>query len=305
MIHTQMQKTARPPWMERPSRAQLTAKAVIFGMILVAVIYPFVSVIATSLASQQDVDAGGGMVLLPLQLHPSFDAYASIFQGGVISRALMVSVAITTIGTVLSVAVTTGLAYGLSRPVVGRRVFLTLALLSLLFTPGIIPSYLLVKQLGLLNTYASLVVPVLLNAFNLVVLRQFFMDIPHELVDSARIDGANELQILLRIVLPLSGAVLAVVALLYAVFYWNAFFQGLLYLQDSSMWPLQLVVRQYVIQGSPLPGVTAYAASGGSPPPTQSIQMAVVVVATLPILLVYPFLQRYFTRGVLTGAIKG
>ena len=261
MMHAQVRSSARPPWMERPSRAQLTAKFVIFGMILVAVIYPFMSVIATSLASQQDVDAGG-MVLLPL--HPSFEAYASIFQGGVISRAIVVSVAITTIGTLLSVAVTTGLAYGLSRPVVGRRVFLTLALLSLLFTPGIIPSYLVVKQLGLLNTYASLVVPVLLNAFNLVVLRQFFMDIPSELVDSARIDGANEFQILLRIVLPLSGAVLAVVALLYAVFYWNAFFQGLLYLQDSSMWPLQLVVRQYVIQGSPLPGVTAYAASGES-----------------------------------------
>jgi putative aldouronate transport system permease protein len=125
------------------------------------------------------------------------------------------------------------------------------------------------------------------------------------LIDSAKIDGAGELHILFRIVLPLSGAVLAVVALLYAVFYWNAFFQALLYLQDSAMWPLQLVLRQYVIQGSPLPGVTAYSAPGGSPPPTQSIQMAVVVVATLPILLVYPFLQKYFTKGVLTGAIKG
>jgi ABC-type glycerol-3-phosphate transport system permease component len=110
---------------------------------------------------------------------------------------------------------------------------------------------------------------------------------------------------LLQIVLPLSGAILAVIALLYAVFYWNAFFQALLYLQESSMWPLQLVLRQYVIQGSPLPGVTQYAAPGGSPPPTQSIQMAVVVVATIPILVVYPFLQKYFTRGVLTGAIKG
>ncbi len=212
---------------------------------------------------------------------------------------------ITAVGTLLSLAVTTGLAYGLSRPVVGRRPLLMLALLSLLFQPGIIPSYLVVKQLGLLNTYASLIVPVALNAFNLVVMRQFFMDIPQELIDSAKIDGAGELHILFRIVLPLSGAVLAVVALLYAVFYWNAFFQALLYLQDSAMWPLQLVLRQYVIQGSPLPGVTAYSAPGGSPPPTQSIQMAVVVVATLPILLVYPFLQKYFTKGVLTGAIKG
>jgi putative aldouronate transport system permease protein len=289
--------------MERPSRAYLVAKVIVFAMIIVAVVYPFVSVLSTSLASQQDVDEGGGMVLVPL--HPSFDAYVSIFQGGVITRSITVSIAITVVGTLLSLAVTTGLAYGLSRPVIWRRQLLMLALLSLLFQPGIIPSYLVVKQLGLLNSFASLIVPVALNAFNLVVMRQFFMEIPHELIDSARIDGAGEFRILMQIVLPLSGAILAVIALLYAVFYWNAFFQALLYLQDSSMWPLQLVLRQYVIQGSPLPGVTQYAAPGGSPPPTQSIQMAVVVVATIPILLVYPFLQKYFTRGVLTGAIKG
>jgi ABC-type glycerol-3-phosphate transport system permease component len=289
--------------MERPSRAYLTAKIIVFAMILTAVIYPLVSVVATSLASQQDVDEGGGMVLWPQ--HPSLESYYTIFQGGTVSRAIVVSVGITVVGTLLSLAVTTGLAYGLARPVVFRKPLLMLALFSLLFQPGIIPSYLVVKELGLLNTYAALILPVMLSGFNLVVMRQFFMEIPHELIDSARIDGANELRILLSIVLPLSGAILAVIALLYAVFYWNAFFQALLYLQDSSMWPLQLVLRQYVIQGSPLPGVTQYAAPGGSPPPTQSIQMAVVVVATLPILVVYPFLQKYFTKGVLTGAIKG
>jgi putative aldouronate transport system permease protein len=296
-------RTARPPWMERPSRAYLSAKIIVFTMILVAVIYPLLSVVATSLATQQDVDEGGGMVLWPR--NPTLDAYWTIFQGGTISRAILVSLGITVVGTLLSLAVTTGLAYGLSRPVVFRKPLLMLALFSLLFQPGIIPSYLVVKELGLLNNYAALILPVLLSGFNLVVMRQFFMEIPHELIDSARIDGANELRILLSIVLPLSGAILAVIALLYAVFYWNAFFQALLYLQDSSMWPLQLVLRQYVIQGSPLPGVTQYAAPGGSPPPTQSIQMAVVVVATLPILVVYPFLQKYFTKGVLTGAIKG
>jgi putative aldouronate transport system permease protein len=296
-------RAARPPWMERPSRAQITARIIILGLILVGVVYPFVSVLSTSLATQQDVDAGGGMVFLPL--HPSLDAYASIFQGGVITRSLLISLGITLVGTLVSLVVTIGLAYGLSRPVIWAKPLLMLALLSLLFQPGIIPSYLVVKQLGLLNSYASLILPVALNAFNLVVMRQFFLEIPHELIDSAKIDGASELRILWSVVMPLSGAVVAVIALLYAVFYWNAFFQALLYLSDSSMWPLQLVLRQYVIQGSPLPGVTAYSAPGGAPPPTQSIQMAVVVVATIPILLVYPFLQRYFTKGVLTGAIKG
>jgi ABC-type glycerol-3-phosphate transport system permease component len=296
-------RAAQPPWMERPSAAHVTAKVIVFALVLIAVLYPLLSVLATSLASQSDVDAGGGMVLFPA--HPSLDAYFTIFQGGVITRAALVSVGITIVGTVLSLVITTGLAYGLSRPVVGRKPLLLLALFSLLFQPGIIPSYLVVKELGLLNSYAALILPVVLNGFNLVVMRQFFMEIPHELIDSARIDGANELRILLSIVLPLSGAILAVIALLYAVFYWNAFFQALLYLSDNSMWPLQLVLRQYVIQGSPLPGVTAYSAAGGAPPPTQSIQMAVVIVATLPILVVFPFLQKYFTRGVLTGAIKG
>src|SRR5205823_2775018 len=140
-------------------------------------------------------------------------------------------------------------------------------------------SYLVVKQLGLLNSYASLILPVLLSAFNFVVLRQFFMNIPQELIDSARIDGASDVSILLKIVIPLSKPVLAVIALFYAVTtYWNSFFQALLYLGDNAKWPLQLVARQYVLQGSPMLGSTAYGAVSGAPPPAQSLQMAVVVV---------------------------
>jgi ABC-type glycerol-3-phosphate transport system permease component len=184
------------------------------------------------------------------------------------------------------------------------RPILYLTLFSLMFPPGIIPQYLVVKQLGLLNNYASLVLPVLLNAFNFIVLRQFFMDIPGELVDAARIDGAGDWRILWRLVLPLSKPALAVIALFYAVSYWNAFFQALLYLSDTAQWPLQLVLRLYVLQGTSLAGAVTYS-PGTAPPPTQAVQMAVVVIATIPILLVYPFLQRYFTRGVLTGAIKG
>jgi putative aldouronate transport system permease protein len=179
--------------------------------------------------------------------------------------------------------------------------FLLAALITLLFVPGIIPSYLVVKQLGLLNNYASLIAPVAINAFNLVVLRQFFMGIPRELLDSARVDGAGDLRMLVSIVLPLSKPALAVVSLFYAVSYWNAFFNALLYLNEPATWPLQLIVRLYVLQGVGSGG----AASDSQPLVAQSVQMAVVIVATLPILVVYPFLQRYFTRGVLTGAIKG
>jgi len=293
--------SGRPAWLEQETLLQRGVKFAVFAVILFVIIYPFFSVVATSLASDQDVIKNGGLVIWPE--HPTWNSYRTIFAGGVVTRAAMVSVGITVIGTLLSMAMTVGMAYGLSRKIVGGKWILLLALTTLLFTPGIIPNYLAVKQYGLLNTYASLILPVVISAFNLVVLRQFFMGIPSELIDSAKIDGANDFDVLLRIVLPLSKAVLAVIALFYAVnTYWNAFFNALLYLNDSSMWPLQLVLRLYVVQGAPLP--TAGEALD-SVPPLQSLQMAVVVVALVPILLVYPFLQRYFTSGVLSGAIKG
>ena len=290
----------RPAWLERETVFERSVKICVFAVVIAAVVYPFLSVLATSLASEPDVIKNGGLVIWPE--HPTLSAYRTIFQGGVVTRAITVSVGITVVGTLLSMAVTTGMAYGLSRRIWGSRFFLLLALFTLLFTPGIIPNYLAVKQYGLLNTYASLILPILVSAFNLIILRQFFMNIPSELVDSAKIDGANDWQILMQIVIPLSKAVIAVVALFYAVSYWNDFFNALLYLNDSSMWPLQLVLRLYVVQGAPLPSAGDVAENA---PPLQSIQMAVVVVAMIPILCVYPFLQRYFTRGVLSGAVKG
>ncbi len=293
--------SGRPAWLEQETLFEKSVKVGVFAVILFVIIYPFFSVVATSLASDQDVIKNGGLVIWPE--HPTWNSYRTIFAGGVVTRAAMVSFGITVVGTLLSMALTVGMAYGLSRKIIGGKWILVLALTTLLFTPGIIPNYLAVKQYGLLNSYASLILPVVISAFNLVVLRQFFMGIPTELIDSAKIDGANDFDVLLKIVLPLSKAVLAVIALFYAVnTYWNAFFNALLYLNDSSMWPLQLVLRLYVVQGAPLP--TAGEALD-SVPPLQSLQMAVVVTALVPILLVYPFLQRYFTSGVLSGAIKG
>ena len=297
---TQVMGGERPAWLEKETPLEKTVKIVVFTVVVLLVVYPFLSVLATSLASEPDVIKNGGLVIWPE--HPTLQSYRTIFAGGVVTRAITVSIGITVIGTLLSLAVTIGMAYGLSRKIFGGRVFLILALTTLLFTPGIIPNYLAVKQYGLLNSYASLILPVMVSAFNLVVLRQFFMNIPSELLDSAKIDGANDWQILTKIVLPLSKAVVAVIALFYAVGYWNDFFTALLYLNDSAMWPLQLVLRLYVVQGAPLPSAGDVVENA---PPLQSIQMAVVVVAMIPILCVYPFLQRYFTQGVLSGAIKG
>jgi len=288
MIDTQEIASAKPAWLENETVFEKVVKICTFAVILFVIVYPFFSVVATSLASDQDVIKNGGLVIWPE--NPTLNSYRTIFAGGVVTRAAVVSVAITVIGTLTSLALTIGMAYGLSRRIVGGKWILILALTTLLFTPGIIPNYLAVKQYGLLNTYASLILPVVISAFNLVVMRQFFMGIPTELIDSAKIDGANDWDVLVKIMLPLSKAVLAVIALFYAVnTYWNAFFNALLYLNDSAMWPLQLVLRLYVVQGAPLP--TAGEALD-SVPPLQSLQMAVVVVALVPILVVYPFLQR-------------
>lgn len=294
------QSDGRPPWMEKPTRIGQAAKALAVVVVVAAVAYPLLGVIGTSFASQTDIIRSSGLVLWPD--HPTVDAYRTIFTGGVVTRALVVSLGITVFGTLASLLVTVGMAYGLSRrDVTGSRFILMTALFTMLFNAGIIPNFLLVKGLGLYDTYAALVMPTLVSAFNLVVLRSFFMNLPEELYDAAKVDGAGDFRILVRIVLPLSKAVLAVISLFYAVTYWNAFFNSLLYLNDSDKWPLPMVLRTYVLQGQSLNAASA----GEVLAPQQAVQMAVLVIAVVPILCVYPFLQRYFTKGVLTGAIKG
>ncbi|MEX3105270.1 carbohydrate ABC transporter permease [Streptomyces sp. V2] len=285
--------------MERPRPVTQAGKALALTAVVLLVCVPFLVILSTSLASQREVVANGGWVLWPQD--PTLKAYRDILDGGIVTHALGVSAGVTLAGTLLSLACTVTLAYALSRPgVFGGRPVLLLILFTFLFPPGMIPNYLLVKQLGLLDSYASLVLPVLVNVFNLVVLRGFFQGIPEELYEAARLDGAGDLRVLWSVVLPLSKAALAVVGLFYAVAYWNSWFYASLYL-ESDHWPLQQVLRTYVIAGT---GLTDTTTGEGTVSAPQTIQMAVLVIATVPILLVYPFLQRYFTKGVLTGAVK-
>jgi putative aldouronate transport system permease protein len=296
-----MNAGAAPFWMERPSLTSRVLKAVVLIGLVTVMLFPFAYVLSVSLSSERDLQ-GANVALFPL--HPTLGAYATILQGGVVTSALEVSIGVTAIGTLVCMVMTTTLAYGLSRTsqVPGTKFVLILVLATLIFNAGIIPNYLLVRYLGMLNSYASLIVPGLISAFNLVVVRQFFMSIPEDLTDAAMIDGANPLQIFWHIILPLSKAVLAVVALFYGVALWSDYFNPLLYINNTAMWPIPLVLRLYVLQGQALTG----AEQAGQPlPPAETIQMAVVVIATVPILIVYPFLQRYFVQGVLSGAIKG
>jgi putative aldouronate transport system permease protein len=296
-----VQSSAAPFWREHASLPSQIVKGTVLLAVVMAMVFPFWYVLAVSLSSERDLQ-GANVSLFPL--HPSLLAYQTILQGGVVLNALMVSVGVTLIGTLACMVMTTTLAYGLSRTsdVPGSKFVLFLVLGTLLFNAGIIPNYLLVRFLGLLNTYPALIVPGLISAFNLIVVRQFFINIPSELTDAAMMDGANPFQIFWQVMLPLSKAVLAVVALFYGVALWSDYFQPLLYISNTAMWPIPLVLRLYVLQGQALSG----AVQVGQPlPPATTVQMAVVVIATVPILVVYPFLQRYFTQGVLAGAIKG
>ncbi|MER6946649.1 carbohydrate ABC transporter permease [Nonomuraea sp. NPDC000554] len=288
--------------MERPTLAGRTLKFAVLTAIVLAVLYPFGLAVGTSLTGREESIANGGSYVL-LPSHPSLDAYRLVLSGGQVTRAVLISIGITVTGTALSLLCTVFLGYALSRRgMLGGKPILLMVLATFLFTPGMIPTYLTVKELGLLDTYQALIVPVLLNAFNVVVVRSFFQSLPDELFEAARMDGCSEWRMMWRIAIPLSKAVIAVVGLFYAVSYWNTFFNAILYINDPTKHPIQVVLRQYIFRGSGQAGADVAIVRDL---PAASVQMAVLIIALVPILLAYPFLQKYFTKGVLTGAIKG
>ncbi|GAA0627095.1 carbohydrate ABC transporter permease [Kribbella sandramycini] len=290
--------------MPMPGRAESVVKAVFLTVICALVIVPFIGVISTSLASPDEVIRAGGFVLFPKD-GLDFSAYRSILSGGTVTEALLVSAFITLVGTAIALTLTCTLGWALSRRgTVGNKPLLLLVLISLLFNPGLIPTYLVVQQFGLLDSLWAVILPVSISAFNVIVVRAYFIGLPAAVFDSAQIDGASEWRTFWHIGLPLSKAVVAVVGLFYGVSYWNSFFGALLYLNDSSKWPLQLVLRTYVVNGVEIGAQDLGAASEALPPQT-SIQMAILMISVVPILCVYPFIQRHFAKGVLTGAVKG
>ncbi|CAM3306922.1 carbohydrate ABC transporter permease [Occultella aeris] len=286
----------------RPGPVENVIKAIVLGVACLLVLLPFLGIISTSLATPAQVIQAGGFVLIPEGI--DLTAYRSVFAGGAVTRALLVSVFVTGVGTLISLTLTAMLGWALSRRgSIGNRQLLVLVLVSLLFSPGIIPSYLVVQQFGLLDSLWALIIPTAVSAFNVIVVRAFFVGLPQEVMDSARIDGAGEWQTFRYMGLPLARPVLAVVGLFYGVGYWNAFFNALLYISDASKWPLQLVLRTYVVDGYQI-GAQDLGTEAALPPQT-SLQMAILVISIIPILIVYPFLQRHFAKGMLTGAVKG
>lgn len=297
----------RPPWEEPPTIFGQAGKTLTIVLVLAAVIVPLWSVIITSFSTQKSINIAGGMVVVPHGLTTA--AYEQIFSNQLIIHSLWVSMWITVIGTAISMVVTVLCAYGLSRSgtFLHRPILMTL-IVTMFFSGGLIPTFMLVSELEGYGEYWSLVLPAAVSVFNIIVMRSFFSSTAPEMIEAARMDGAGDWRILWSVVLPTSKPVLAVIALFYGVGYWNSFFNALLYLPDSGMWPLQMIIYTYTLQGNAMPGTgisTTGQYAGHQEIASLSIQMAVVTLTLIPIMVVYPFVQKHFTKGMLTGAIKG
>jgi putative aldouronate transport system permease protein len=273
---------------------------VLIGLALVTVL-PFVYVTAGSFAKESEITERS-FFLWPRQVVA--DSYRYIFATDTFTRSLAVTIAVTTVGVVIQVLLTFTMAYPLSkRHLPGRNIVLSLVVFTMVFSAGLIPTYLIVRDLGLLNSYWALVLPLAINPFFLVIVKNFFQELPVELQEAALIDGCTEIGVFWRIVLPLSKPILATMALFYAVAIWNDFMSPLLYIDDTRKWTLQMLVRQVTVSSDM--STTLGQIDPNYVPPEQGLKFAVIVVATVPILLVYPFLQKHFAKGILIGSVKG
>ena len=289
---------------KRRSVGDIIANVVIYillTLIAVIMVIPFIYVIAASFATEAEIQT---RPIFFIPDSPTLDAYARIFDmndmGTRVFHSLLISVCVTAIGTFINLFFTTTMAYGLSRSnLIGKKPLLNMVLFTMVFGGGMIPLFLVVKGLGMYDTYSALILPGAISAYNLIIVRNFFMELPRELEEAASIDGCSDIGIFIKIALPLSLPCLATFGLFYAVGHWNNYFGALLYLEDSTKFPFQLVLRNIVMQ------TAETQTDPNALIPEDTLKMAVIVIGTVPILIVYPFLQKHFAAGVMVGAVKG
>ncbi|BFH61659.1 carbohydrate ABC transporter permease [Paenibacillus azoreducens] len=281
----------------------VTTNYILLTVITLIIIVPFWYVISVSVTPYHIFSEKNGLVLFPTSF--SFQYYEYLLkEGSMIYNAYGITIRNTVFGVLLALILTATAAYALAeKKLPGRRLIMLFFVFTMLFKGGMIPTYITIKSLGLLNTDYVLILVMAYTAFNMIIMKSFFEGIPENLKESAAIDGASELRILWRIVLPLSMPVIASIGLLYLVTYWNDFFNALLYVTDWHKAPVQLVLRT-IIASSSLPPELLEAA-GTTPPPTIGIQMAAIVIVALPMMIIYPFVQKYFEQGMLIGSVKG
>ncbi|MGG4393756.1 carbohydrate ABC transporter permease [Paenibacillus thiaminolyticus] len=276
-----------------------------FAIVSWTTLFPFLNLLAKSLSGEEAV-LSGRVSLFPVDIQ--FGTYAYVLSDAKFMNAFMVSVIITLAGTALGLVMTAIAAYPLSKPRLrGRKFFILMYVFTMLFSGGLIPAYLLMHRLNLIDTLWVLFLPSMISVFNMLIIKNYFESLPDELEESAKMDGASNLMILFRITVPLSLPVFATIALFYAVGFWNDYFASMIYINSPDLKPLQLYLKELLIHsnityqdGGHVPNIDAVMNST-----PQAIQAASILVATLPILLVYPFLQKYFVKGVLIGSVKG
>jgi ABC-type glycerol-3-phosphate transport system permease component len=290
----------------RTDKVFLVGVKIMLWIALLLVAVPLIYIVANSFSSPSAVSAGR-VLFWPIE--PSIRAYKEAFSDPLIMKGYLNSFIYAISGTLISVTLTIAIAYPLSRRTFfGRNVIMSLLIFTMLFSGGLIPTYLVVQDLGMLNTRWAMVIPSAIGVWQVIIARTFFRStIPDELYEAATIDGASDLRFLWSIVLPLSKPVIAVIALMYAIFQWNSYFDALIYLKDPGLYPLQIVLRNVLILNT-LTGSTTTTSLAQQLEQQQLanvLKYALIVISSLPVLVIYPFVARHFTKGVMVGAVKG
>ncbi|MBM6387419.1 MULTISPECIES: carbohydrate ABC transporter permease [Paenibacillus] len=294
----------------RQDKIFLTLNYIYVTIAFLLVAYPLVYMISASISNPKEV-ASGAMWLFPKDI--TFEGYERVLQDQRIWSGYANTILYTVVGTAVNLAVTIPAAYALSRrDLVGRGFFMGIFMFTMFFGGGLVPSYLLIKELGMINSMWALILPSAASVWNIIVSRTFFQGtIPSELQEAAQIDGCSNFKLFFKIVLPLSMPIIAVMALFYGVGHWNSYFSAMIYLNDSAKYPLQLVLRQILVlqemsaQGSGMMDGSSASALNNKAEVAALVRYAVIIVSTLPVIIIYPFLQRYFVQGVMIGSVKG
>lgn len=276
---------------------------VILTLVLIVVLYPLLFVVCASISDMMLV-LQGKVFLIPKGIN--FEAYKSVFKNGNIMLGYRNTILYTIVGTAINLAMTIAGAYPLSRKdFIGRNAITIFFSITMFFSGGLIPTYLVIKSLGLYNSFWVMVIPGAVGMWNMVIMRTYFQtSIPVELQEAAFIDGCSDFGILLKIILPLSSPIIAVMIIFYGVGHWNAFFNALIYLKDHNRFPLQLILREILIVND-MQNMVDSSSVVQQQMIAESIKYAVIIVSSAPVLMLYPFLQKYFVKGVMVGAIKG
>lgn len=294
----------------RQDKIFLTLNYIYVTIAFLLVAYPLVYMISASISNPKEV-ASGAMWLFPKDI--TFEGYERVLQDQRIWSGYANTILYTVVGTAVNLAVTIPAAYALSRrDLVGRGFFMGIFMFTMFFGGGLVPSYLLIKELGMINSMCALILPSAASVWNIIVSRTFFQGtIPSELQEAAQMDGCSNFKLFFKIVLPLSMPIIAVMALFYGVGHWNSYFSAMIYLNDSAKYPLQLVLRQILVlqemsaQGSGMMDGSSASALNNKAEVAALVRYAVIIVSTLPVIIIYPFLQRYFVQGVMIGSVKG